>query len=275
MPVIVIVVVPRVAPAVALKVIVELIDPPTTVALAAAAVTPVGSPLATRFTSPVKPFNGFTVTVWLPLFPAVIVKLPAPLKLKSGGSAVVKFKVVLCDKTGLVLAPVTVIATVPVVAVALAFSVSTDVTLPLVTVTELGLKVAVTPVGKLPKVKATTPAKPPDAVTVIVIGVDPPRTTVALAALALTEKLEFTGFSIATTLPFTRMYSFVCASRGQLKNPPVRAIHKHSCFIRVSPSCAYCTLPQSFSYCSVGKPYSDFQALVNTNDCLCAKSAIS
>lgn len=72
-PVTVIVTVPRLAPAVAVSVSVPFTGPPATLALVPGAVTPGGNPLATRSTKPVKPFNGVTVTVWLPLLPAVIV----------------------------------------------------------------------------------------------------------------------------------------------------------------------------------------------------------
>ena len=49
------------------------------------AVTPEGSPLTERFTDPLKPFNGFTVMVLVPIFPCVIAsELGDADRLKSG-----------------------------------------------------------------------------------------------------------------------------------------------------------------------------------------------
>jgi len=61
------------------------------------------------------------------------------------------------------LVPVTVTVAVPVVAVLLAVNVRT-----LVLVVDVGLKAAVTPLGRPLAVSATLPVKPPEGVTVIV-----------------------------------------------------------------------------------------------------------
>ena len=86
-PVTVTVTVPRLAPAVAVRLSVAVTAPAVTVALAAVAVTPAGNPLATRFTKPVKPFDGVTVTVRVLLPPAVIARVLTPLRLKFGLAA--------------------------------------------------------------------------------------------------------------------------------------------------------------------------------------------
>ncbi len=214
-PVTVTVDVPKVAPAVAVKVMVEFQGLAPTVPGENTAVTPLGNPLMVKFTLLPKPLAGLTVTtLGLPVLldPAVRDKFVSPPKLKSGGSTVVKFTLAVRVSTGLALVPFTEMLTVPVVAVASAVNVKVDVTLPLATVTEAGLKTAVTPPGKaLSIARLTPPVNPLAGVTVIVIGVDPPRTTVAFATLVESEKFALAIFSIAITLLFTRIYSLVCA----------------------------------------------------------------
>jgi hypothetical protein len=210
--------VPKAAPAVAVKLIVEFHGLAPMLAGENTAVTPLGSPLIVKFTLLANPLAGLTATTRLPLLPAVIDKFVKPPRLKSGASAVVKFTLAVRVIAGLALVPFTEMARVPSVAVKSALSVKVDVTLPEATVTDVGLNTAVTPPGKtLSIAKATLPVKPLAGVTVIVIGVDPPRTTVAFATLVESEKFELAIFSIASTLPFTRIYSFVCAPTTPLK----------------------------------------------------------
>lgn len=120
-PVIVTVLVPRLAPAVAAKVIVEVPEPPETVAGENTAVTPLGSPLAVRFTDSANPLLPVTVSARVPSPEASILKLVRLLKLKSGASEVVKFKEEL--RTTDPAAPWTLSVTVPVAALTSAFSV--------------------------------------------------------------------------------------------------------------------------------------------------------
>ena len=55
-------------------------------------------------------------------------------------------------------------------------------------VTEVGLKLAVAPLGKPLTLKLTTPVNPPDAVMVVVYEVPPPCVTVCDAGDAVMEK---------------------------------------------------------------------------------------
>jgi hypothetical protein len=71
----------------------------------------------------------------------------------------------------------------PVVAVLDAVKVSV-----LVPVVEVGLKLAVTPAGKPPALRATLPVNPPEGVTVTVLLPVPPCATDTLAGLADKEK---------------------------------------------------------------------------------------
>ena len=80
--------------------------------------------------------------------------------------------------------PVTVTVAGPVVAVLEAASVNVE----LVPVVEVGLNVAVTPLGRLLEVNATLPAKLPVRVTVTVLVPLAPRLTVRLVGFAKSEK---------------------------------------------------------------------------------------
>jgi hypothetical protein len=55
-------------------------------------------------------------------------------------------------------------------------------------VTEVGLKLALAPVGRPLMLKATTPVNPPDAATVVVYEVPAPAVTVCDAGVAVIEK---------------------------------------------------------------------------------------
>lgn len=126
------------------------------------AVTPLGRPDADRLTLPLKPFTGLTVTVSVPLAPCVILTLFGEAdRLKSGAAFTVRLTVVVCVRLPDV--PVIVTVLVPVAAVLLAVNVRE-----LVLVVEVGVKVAVTPLGRPDAVRATLPVKPFLGVTVIV-----------------------------------------------------------------------------------------------------------
>ncbi len=106
------------------------------------AVTPLGRPDADKLTLPLKPFCGVTVMVLAPLVPCASLKLFGDAeKAKSAGGFTVRETVVVLVKLPDV--PVTVSATVPVVAVLLAVRVKV-----LVLAVLLGLNDAVTPLGR-------------------------------------------------------------------------------------------------------------------------------
>jgi hypothetical protein len=128
------------------------------------AVTPVGKPEAASVTFPENPFTGVMVIVLLPPVPplSMVSAVGDAERLKLCARITVRLMVVVCVKLPDV--PVTVTVTVPVAAVALAVKVNV-----LVEVTGLGLKVAVTPVGKPEADTLTFPLKPFDGVIVIVL----------------------------------------------------------------------------------------------------------
>jgi len=102
-----------------------------------------------------------------------VVRVTPPLPVTAG--VTVRERFVVCVSVPLV--PVTVIFTVPVVAVADAVKLSV-----LVVAVEVGLKLAVTPAGRPLTLSATLPLKPPVGVTVIVLLAAAPCATVALVA---------------------------------------------------------------------------------------------
>ena len=135
------------------------------------AVTPLGRPEAERVGLHANPFCGVMVTVLVPLEPCVmarllgdaeIEKLPEELLHPDVPPFTVRLIVVLCVKLPDV--PVTVTVTVPVVAVLLAANVSV-----LEPVAGLGLKEAVTPLGKPELDRETLLLKPFAGVMVIVL----------------------------------------------------------------------------------------------------------
>ena len=125
------------------------------------AVTPLGAPDAEKLTVPLKPPEGVTVIVLVPLAPCATETLLGEadrLKLGAGAAAVtVTPTVVVWLKLPDVPVMVTVVGP-PVVAVLLAVSVRV-----------LPVKDAVTPLGKPDAEYETVPAKPPEGVTVIVL----------------------------------------------------------------------------------------------------------
>lgn len=151
------------------------------------AVSPLGKPEADRETLPLKPFVGAIVIVLLPLEPCVTVRLlgeTESVKPGCGGGAVpftVRLMLVVCVKLPDV--PVTVIAAVPEAAVLLAAKVSV-----LLPVAGLGLKEAVTPLGKPDADIFTLPLKPFAGVIVIVLPPLAPCATVKLPGEADKEK---------------------------------------------------------------------------------------
>lgn len=161
-PVMVMVLVPVVAVLLAVKVrtLVEVVGFVPNVA-----VTPLGRAEFESVTDPVKPLEGVTVIVLLPLVPCLTVRLAGEAESEKSGCAgalIVRFTVVVCVSVPDV--PVMVIALVPVVAVLLAVKVRT-----LVPVVGLVPKVAVTPAGRAELESVTDPVKPPEGVTVIVL----------------------------------------------------------------------------------------------------------
>jgi len=129
------------------------------------AVTPLGRPEAASVTLPVKPPTSVTVIVEVPLLPWAIVN-------DDGEAESVKPWVTLAFTVSAIVVlavsepevPVIVTVDEPVVAVALAVSVSR-----LVPVVGLVPKEAVTPLGKPDAARVTLPVKPPTSVTVMVL----------------------------------------------------------------------------------------------------------
>ena len=129
------------------------------------AVTPLGRPDAARVTLPLKPLDGLTVIVLVPLVPCTTLTLLGDGEIvKLGELVTVRLIVVVCVRLPDV--PVIVTVAVPFVAVELALSVSV-----LVVVVGFGLKLAVTPLGKPDADKVTLPLKP--FAGVIVIALEP------------------------------------------------------------------------------------------------------
>jgi len=129
------------------------------------AVTPLGRPEVDKVTLPLKPFCGVTVMVLVPLVPWVIAKLlgnAESTKFGTGTGFTVRETVVAFVKVPE--KPVMVTVAVPVVAVLLAVSVNV-----LVPVVPVGLKEAVTPLGRPEADKLTLPLKPFCGVTVMVL----------------------------------------------------------------------------------------------------------
>jgi hypothetical protein len=128
-----------------------------------AAVTPVGNPVMPRLAVLLKPFNGVSVNVLVPLVPCITLNVVGEAaKVKLGGTATVREIVVVATIVPCV--PVTVTVTVPVVAVDVAVRAKV-----LVADVEVGLNVPVTPLGSPETVIATLPLKPVFGVTVMTL----------------------------------------------------------------------------------------------------------
>jgi len=148
------------------------------------AVTPLGRAEFESVTDPVKPFEGVTVIVLLPLVPCLTVRLLGEADNEKFGVAVaftVNEIVVVCVSEPEV--PVMVTVEVPVVAVELAVNVTE-----LLEVVGLVPKLAVTPEGRPDAESVTLPVKPPEAVTVIVLLALLPWVTERLLGEAESEK---------------------------------------------------------------------------------------
>ena len=146
------------------------------------AFTPLGKPDAAKLTLPVKPFWRVTVMVLAPLEPCVrLTLLGAAESAKSGAPFTVSVRLVELVKLPEV--PVMVTVAVPAVAVLLAESVST-----LLVEVLLGLKEAVTPLGRPDTERLTLPANPPWGAKEIVVEPLVPCTSVRLPGVAESRK---------------------------------------------------------------------------------------
>jgi hypothetical protein len=149
------------------------------------AVTPEGRVEVANVTLPVKPPEGVSVMVLLPLPPWATVTLVGEAESeKSGVATALMVREIEVVWVSVPEVPVIVIVLVPVVAVLLAVKVNT-----LVPVVGLVPKVAVTPDGRAEVDKLTDPVKPPEGVTVIVLFPLVPCVTFKLVGEADSEKL--------------------------------------------------------------------------------------
>jgi hypothetical protein len=130
------------------------------------AMTPLGRPEAEKVTLLLKPFCGVTVIVLVPLAPCAMLRLVGDAEIpKFGTAAAVTVRLIVAVFVRLPEVPVMVTETVPVVAVPLVDSVSVLV----VAVAGLGLKDAMTPLGRPEADKLTLLLKPFCGVMVIVL----------------------------------------------------------------------------------------------------------
>ena len=171
------------------------------------ALTPLGKPDADKLTLPLKPFWGVSEIVLEPLAPCVTVKLlgeAESVKLGAGTEFTVRAMVVLFVKLPEV--PVMVTVAAPAVAVLLAVSVKV-----LVAVAGLGLKEAVTPLGKPDADKLTLPLKPFWGVSEIVL--EPLAPSMRVRLLGEVESVKF-GAGVEEAL--SEMLSKVAVARAEL-----------------------------------------------------------
>lgn len=162
------------------------------------AVTPAGRPPALNVTTPVNPPTGRTVSVLAALDPAVTDRLAGlAVSVKPAGG--VRFTVRLIWTTWLrmPLVPVMLITDVPARAV---FDTDRVTTVP--DVEEIGLKLAVTPVGKPLAVNVTEPVKAPDGVTVMAL-VPLPGLVTTMAAGAAESAKSAGGGDVTVTITET------------------------------------------------------------------------
>jgi hypothetical protein len=146
------------------------------------AFTPPGNADVLKLTLPVNPFWGVTVMVLEPLEPWVRLTLPgATESAKSGAALTVRVRVVELVKLPEV--PVMVMVAVPDIAVLLAESVSV-----LVLKVLLGLKEAVTPLGRPVADRLTLLENPPWGAKEIVLVPLVPCTSVRLPGVAASRK---------------------------------------------------------------------------------------
>jgi hypothetical protein len=150
------------------------------------AVTPAGAPLALKVTPPVKPPICLIVIALVPLALRLIVRLAGLAESAKSGAGTIRLIVAVRVRLPLVV-PVTVTVTAPMAAALDAVTVNV-LLLVLVPVAGFGLKLAVTPLGNTPVLKATLSGKP--LIRVIVIALVPLalRLIVRLAGLAESVK---------------------------------------------------------------------------------------
>jgi hypothetical protein len=132
-------------------------------------VTPEGTPEAARETAESKPFSAVSVIVSEPDLPGAMLILPTDglrVKVAAGGEVTVSVRVVVCVILGLVLVPVTVIVYVPAAAPdEPTAKVRVEEPAP---VMDVGLKLAVTPVGRPDADRAIAESNPFTTVEVTV-----------------------------------------------------------------------------------------------------------
>src|SRR5262245_55877900 len=159
------------------------------------AITPVGNPVALIATLLAKPPVRVIVIALVPLAPWLIVRLVGLVESEKSGVAGA-FTVRLIDVVRVKPPPVPVTITVagPVAAVVEA----ARVRVVLVPVVEVGLKLAVTPLGRPLALKATLPVNPFKRVTVMVLVPLAPRLTVKLEGLDESEK---SGLEVVLSSP--------------------------------------------------------------------------
>jgi hypothetical protein len=177
------------------------------------AVTPLVRPVADKLTLPLKPFCGATLIVLVPLAPCAIVKLVGDaesVKLATGTAVKVRERVVTLVRLPEV--PVMVTVKVPGVAVLLAVSVNV-----LALVVPVGLRAAVTPLGRPVADKLTLPLKPFWGATPIVLVPLAPCAIVKLFGDAEIEK-----FGGGATGALMETLSKVAVARAVML-PPVAA----------------------------------------------------
>jgi len=127
------------------------------------AVEPPGVPLTWKPTVGFEPLAGDTLTVYDAVPPLRSVTFPGEAESeKSPPAAVPTTSVTVVEWVRLLLVPVIVMLYVPVGVEVLVARVSVELPDPL---TELGLKLALTPLGKVPVLKATVSLKLPEDVT--------------------------------------------------------------------------------------------------------------
>jgi hypothetical protein len=147
-------------------------------------VTPVGRPVTAQVTLPVNPFRSVTVMVLVPVLPGAIVRVAGEAaRVKLGGPVTVRvMEVVTGARVPEV--PVMVIGYAPGTVVATTANVTT-----LEVVDEVGLNVAVTPVGSPEAANAMLPVNGLTSVTVMVSVPLAPGATDRAAAEGLSVKL--------------------------------------------------------------------------------------
>src|SRR5260370_1867679 len=147
------------------------------------AVTPASMPLALKATLPLKPPPGVTVIVLLADFPCMTGTIAGFAESVKSGPVTVNAMVAACTRVPLV--PTMEMLVVPVGVLAWAVKFTTMVPLAL---TDNGLKLALTPVGRPLAERDTLPLKPKSEATVMLLVGFMPAAMLMLAGGADTEK---------------------------------------------------------------------------------------